>query len=300
MTNQDSNSNTPLFSGAITALVTPFKNGKIDEKCFQDLLERQIKNGINGVVPVGTTGESATLNDEEHWRVFELAIEVANGKIPVIAGCGSNDTYAAIEHAKVAKKLGADAHLQVAPYYNKPNQRGIIAHFNAIADAVDLPIVVYNIPGRTGVDIQPVTLAEIAKHKNVVALKDSSGDPSRTALHYAACKDDFIVLSGDDNHNLGFAAYGAKGAISVLSNIMPKEASRFQELVKAGDFNSARALNASYDELQRAIFKEPGLCCTKFILAEMGLCSPEVRLPLVEISDETKAFLKDVMVKVGL
>ncbi len=296
MTNHDS----PLFSGAITALITPFKNGKLDEKCFQDLLERQINLGINGVVPVGTTGESATLNDKEHWRVFELAVEVASGRVPVIAGCGSNDTVAAIEHTEMAKKLGADGALHVAPYYNKPNQKGIIAHFNAICNAVDLPIVVYNIPGRTGIDILPSTLGEIAKHKNIVALKDSAGDPSRTVLNYAACKEGFAVLSGDDNHNLGFAAYGAKGAISVLSNIMPKEAAQLQSLVKKGDFAAARALNAKIDVLQRAIFTEPGLVCTKWVMAEMGLCSPEVRLPLVEISDESKKIVKDAMIKAGL
>ncbi len=218
----------PNFSGSITALITPFKNGKVDEKCFQSLVERQISEGIHGIVPVGTTGESATLNDKEHWRVFELAIEVAKGKIPVIAGCGSNDTMAAIEHMEVAKKLGADGALIVAPYYNKPNQAGLIAHFNALADAVDLPIVVYNIPGRTNVDILPATMGEIAKHKNIVALKDSTGDPSRTALHKAACKSEFNILAGDDNLALGFAAYGAVGVVSVLSNLMPKTVSNMQ------------------------------------------------------------------------
>ncbi len=288
------------FDGAITALITPFKNGEVDEKAFQSLVERQIDNGISGIVPVGTTGESATLNDKEHWRVFELAVEVAKGKVPVIAGCGSNDTVAAITHMKVAKDLGCDGALIVAPYYNKPNQAGMIAHFKALCDAVDLPIVVYNIPGRTNVDILPATMAEIAKHKNIVALKDSTGDPSRTALHLAACKSDFNVLAGDDNHAIGFAAYGAKGVVSVLSNVMPKEVSQIQAFLKAGDFAKARELNAKVDNLQRALFIEPNPVPAKFVMAELGLCEPDVRLPLVELSDASKKTLREAMKSAGL
>lgn len=288
------------FYGSGTALVTPFKNGALDEAAFVRLLERQIENGTNMVFPVGTTGESATLNDKEHWRVFELTIEVAKGKIPVIAGCGSNDTMAAIEHMEKAKEIGADAALIVAPYYNKPNQRGVYAHFEALTKAVDMPVVVYNIPGRCGIDILPSTMYQISQLDNIVGVKDSSGDPSRTALHLANCKEGFKVFSGDDNHNLGFAAYGASGAVSVLANIMPKECSTFQSLVRAGDFAKARELNLKIDHLQRAIFTEPGLVCTKWILAELGLCEPDVRLPLVEIAEDTKKILKDAMIKSGL
>ncbi len=288
------------FEGAITALVTPFKNGQVDEKAFQSLVARQIENGISGIVPVGTTGESATLNDKEHWRVFELAVEVAKGKVAIIAGCGSNDTIAAIEHMNVAKSLGCDGALIVAPYYNKPNQAGLIAHFNALADAVDLPIVVYNIPGRTNVDILPSTMAQIAKHKNIVALKDSTGDPSRTTLHLAACKPEFNVLAGDDNHALGFAAHGAKGVVSVLSNLMPKEVSQMQALLKAGDFAAARAINSKIDNLQRTLFIEPNPVPAKFAMAEMGLCEPDVRLPLVGLSEESKKAVRDAMKSAGL
>lgn len=288
------------FDGAITALVTPFKNGQVDEKAFQSLIERQINNGISGIVPVGTTGESATLNDKEHWRVFELAVEVAKGKVAIIAGCGSNDTVAAIEHMNVAKNLGCDGALIVAPYYNKPNQAGLIAHFRALCEAVDLPIVVYNIPGRTNVDILPSTMAEIAKHKNIVALKDSTGDPSRTALHLAACKPEFNVLAGDDNHALGFAAYGAKGVVSVLSNVMPKEVSQIQAFLKSGDFAKARELNSKVDNLQRTLFIEPNPVPAKFVLAELGLCEPDVRLPLVELSDASKKAVREAMKSAGL
>lgn len=290
----------PNFSGSITALITPFKNGKVDEKCFQSLVERQISEGIHGIVPVGTTGESATLNDEEHWRVFELAIEVAKGKVPVIAGCGSNDTVAAIEHMQVAKKLGADGALIVAPYYNKPNQAGLIAHFYALADAVDLPIVVYNIPGRTNVDILPATMGEIAKHKNVVALKDSTGDPSRTALHKALCKPEFNILAGDDNLALGFAAYGAVGAVSVLSNLLPKTVSNMQNHLAKGDFAGAREINQKIDHLQRTLFIEPNPVPVKYAMAELGLCEPDVRLPLVELSDASKKAVKEAMKLAGL
>lgn len=286
--------------GSITALITPFKNGKIDEECFQNLVERQISQGIHGIVPVGTTGESATLNDKEHWRVFELAIEVAKGKVPVIAGCGSNDTIAAIEHMEVARKMGADAALIVAPYYNKPNQAGLIAHFNTLCEAVDLPIVVYNIPGRTNVDILPATMAEIAKHKNIIALKDSTGDPSRTALHKALCKPEFDILAGDDNLALGFAAYGATGIVSVLSNLLPKTIANMQNHLAKGDFVGAREINQKIDPLQRALFIEPNPVPVKFAMAELGLCSPEVRLPLVEMSDASKKAVKEAMKLAGL
>ncbi len=288
------------LSGSITALVTPFKNGEIDEACFQNLVERQISQGIHGIVPVGTTGESATLNDKEHWRVFELAIEVAKGKIPVIAGCGSNDTIAAIEHMEVAKKMGADAALIVAPYYNKPNQAGLIAHFDALCNAVDLPIVVYNIPGRTNVDIAPETMAKIAKHKNIIALKDSTGDPSRTSLHKALCKPDFDILAGDDNLALGFAAYGAVGIVSVLSNLLPKTVSNMQNHLAKGDFAGAREINQKIDVLQRTLFIEPNPVPVKYAMAELGLCEPDVRLPLVELSDASKKAVKEAMKIAGL
>jgi 4-hydroxy-tetrahydrodipicolinate synthase len=288
------------FQGVFTALVTPFKNGKVDAAAFQALIERQIAAGVAGIVPVGTTGESPTVDHDEHERLFELAVEAANGRVPVIAGCGSNDTQTAIRHMLYARKVGADAALIVAPYYNKPSQAGLIAHFNALADSVDLPIVVYNIPGRTNVDIQPATMAEIARHPNVVALKDSAGDPSRTALHKALIEKDFSILAGDDNLSLGFAAYGATGVVSVLSNLMPEACVALQGHLAQGDFAAARALNQKLDALQRTLFLDPNPVPVKWAMSQLGLCLPDVRLPLVEASHSTKEAVKAAMLSTGI
>ncbi len=287
--------------GAITALITPFNNGKVDEAGYQKFIDWQINNGVKAIIPVGTTGESATLNDTEHWRVFELAVEAANKRVPVIAGCGSNDTKAAIEHMEKAKERGCDAALIVAPYYNKPNQRGIFAHFKALNDAVDLPIIVYNIPGRTNIDILPSTIAELSQLSNVIGLKDSAGDPSRTSLHYAAVKQGFNCYAGDDNLALGFAAYGAKGVVSVLSNLVPNIVSQMQAAIQNGDFAKAREINLKIDALQRALFIEPNPVPVKYAMLELGIIkSDEVRLPLVELSDESKKAVKDAMAIAGL
>lgn len=287
------------FGGPITALVTPFKNGKLDEDGFQKLVERQISFGIRGLIPVGTTGESATLNDAEHWRVFELCVEAAKGRASVIAGCGSNDTQAAIIHLKKAQELGCDGALVVAPYYNKPNQAGLLAHFNALGDATDLPIVVYNIPGRTNVDITPDTMAQISQHKNMVALKDSTGDPSRTVLHLEKCRKGFKVFAGDDNLALGFAVYGAKGVVSVLSNLAPAEVTAMQNMIDIGAWGEAAELNRRVDTLQRTLFCEPNPVPVKFALAELGLIEPDVRLPLVELSAESKKLVIAAMKSAG-
>lgn len=288
------------FIGAISALVTPFKNNKIDEAGFQKQIDFQIERGIHGVIPVGTTGESPTINLKEHWRLFELAVEAANGRVPVIAGCGSNDTKNAIAHMKTAHSMGCDGALVVAPYYNKPNQAGLVAHYEAVANSADLPIMIYNIPGRTGVDILPGTIAQLSQHPNIVALKDSAGDPSRTSLHLAQCKAGFKVFAGDDNLALGFAAYGTVGVVSVLSNIVPDLVAQMQNHLMAGDFAAARAINARLDPLQRALFIEPNPVPVKYVLAQMGMVSPEVRLPLVALSDASKKVIDDALIFAGL
>jgi 4-hydroxy-tetrahydrodipicolinate synthase len=288
-----------IFKGVYTALITPFKDGKIDDDAYQALIERQIENGVNGIIPVGTTGESATVDDAEHWHLFDLAIEAARGRVPVLAGCGSNDTQAAIRHMAYAKKVGADGALIVAPYYNKPSQAGLIAHFNALGNAVELPIMVYNIPGRTNVDILPETMAEIAKHPNIVALKDSAGDPSRTALHLARITKEFAIFAGDDNLALGFAAYGAVGCVSVLSNIMPMECAQLQSLIAAGNLVEARVLNQKLDPLQRALFLEPNPGPAKFAMATLGLCREDLRLPLVPPIAATRTAVQTAMIASG-
>ncbi|GIU67406.1 4-hydroxy-tetrahydrodipicolinate synthase [Candidatus Phycosocius spiralis] len=288
-----------VFKGVYTALVTPFKDDKIDDLTFQTLIERQIENGVHGIIPVGTTGESATLDDGEHWHLFDLAIEAANGRVPVVVGCGSNDTKAAIRHMEMAKKAGADGALVVAPYYNKPSQAGLIAHFNTLANAVDLPIMVYNIPGRTNVDIVPDTMAEIAKHPNIVALKDSAGDPSRTVLHLARIHKPFSIFAGDDHLALAFAAYGAVGCVSVLANIMPKECAQLQDLMAAEKMTQARALNQQLDPLQRALFLEPNPGPAKFALSIIDLCAEDVRLPLVPPNTATRGAVQTAMIASG-
>jgi 4-hydroxy-tetrahydrodipicolinate synthase len=288
-----------VFSGVFTALVTPFRDGVVDARAFQELVERQIAAGVTGLVPVGTTGESATLDDAEHWRVFDLCVEAARGRAIVAAGCGSNDTQAAIRHLRKAKAGGCDASLVVAPYYNRPSQEGLVRHFNALCDAVELPMIVYNIPGRTGVDIQPATFARIAQHPNVVALKDSAGDPSRTALHRQMAPPEIAYFAGDDNLALGFAAYGATGVVSVLSNLMPGELVRMQALLARSDFAAAQVINDRIDPLQRALFLEPNPGPVKFALAELGLCRADVRLPLVEPVDATKEAVRAAMLRAG-
>jgi 4-hydroxy-tetrahydrodipicolinate synthase len=231
--------------------------------------------------------------------LFDLAIEAARGRVAVLAGCGSNDTQAAIRHMAYAKKIGADGALIVAPYYNKPSQAGLIAHFHALGNAVELPIMVYNIPGRTNVDIVPDTMVEIAKHPNVVALKDSAGDPSRTALHLARIDKDFAIFAGDDNLALGFAAYGAVGCVSVLSNIMPRECAQLQELIAAGNLVEARVLNQKLDPLQRALFLEPNPGPAKFAMATLGLCREDLRLPLVPPIPATRTAVQTAMIASG-
>jgi 4-hydroxy-tetrahydrodipicolinate synthase len=288
------------FTGVFTALVTPFKDGRIDMVAYAALLERQVAGGVTGIIPVGTTGESPTITIEEHHKLIADTVALAAGRVMVVAGCGSNDTATAIGHLRLAKSVGADAALIVAPYYNKPNARAQIAHFNALCDAVELPVIVYNIPGRTGIDIAPETFAEIARHPNVAGLKDSAGDPSRTAVHKRLCPPEIALLAGDDQHALGFGAFGADGVVSVLSNIMPEACVAMQKAIAAGDFATARAINAKVDVLQRALFNEPNPGPAKTALAMMGLCQPDMRLPLLTPTPETAATIEAALRDLGL
>lgn len=282
------------FRGIYTALVTPFDaNGKVDEKAFQSFVDWQIKEGIHGVVPVGTTGESPTLTHEEHMRVIELCVEVAKGRVPVLAGTGSNATAEAIEFTRHAKKAGADGALVVAPYYNKPTQEGLYQHYKAIAEAVDLPIIIYNIPGRSVVNITDETLARLAKFKNIVGVKDATGDLSRVstlnmALKAAGVTDPFHQLSGEDMTALAFNAAGGVGCISVTSNIAPKLCAQLQEATFKNDYATAHDVQARLAPVHQVMFCESSPAPVKYALSLMGKCSPSVRLPLVPLSDAAR------------
>jgi 4-hydroxy-tetrahydrodipicolinate synthase len=277
-----------MFHGSIPALITPFRNGIVDERAFQSLVEWQIAQGSSALVPCGTTGEASTLTLEEHKRVVQLCVEAAAGKVPVIAGAGSNDTAAAIELAQAAKDAGASASLLVAPYYNKPSQDGLYAHYKAVSEAVDLPMVIYNVPSRTIVDISVETMARIAQLPNVVGVKDASGDLSRVARHAALCGDKFAQLSGNDDTALDFCVLGGVGCISVTANVAPKMCADVQAALKRGDLAQARALDAKLAGLHKMLFCEPSPSPAKFAASVLGLASEDVRLPLIPCSDAAR------------
>jgi 4-hydroxy-tetrahydrodipicolinate synthase len=289
-----------MFKGSITALVTPFKNGKVDEKAFQALVDWQIKEGTHGLVPCGTTGESPTLSHEEHDRVIELCIEAAAGRVPVIAGTGSNSTDEAIRLTKHAKKAGADGALIVSPYYNKPTQGGLYAHFEAIAKAVDIPIVVYNIPPRCVVDIQVETMAKLARIPTIVGVKDATGDITRITRQRRECGKDFIQLSGDDALALGQMSHGAVGCISVTANIAPRLLAEFQNAWAAGDRQKALDLNDRLAPLHESLFVETSPAPVKFGLSLLGKGEETVRLPLAPVGEQTRERVKSAMRGVGL
>ena len=289
-----------MFRGSMTALVTPFKNGAVDEAGFTTLVERQIADGTHGLVPVGTTGETPTLTVEERRRVIKLCVEVSAGRVPVIAGTGANVTAASIEAQDYAKQVGADAGLVVAPYYNMPSQAGLAAHFKAIADAVALPIFVYNIPGRSIVDISNATMAEIASHPNVIGVKDATSDVQRVTQYRLGIGEDFVQLSGEDASALGYNAHGGHGAISVTSNVAPELCSKFQTACLDGRWDEARALNDKLQPLHEAMFSAPSPAPAKYALSLLGLCEPDVRLPLVECPDDVKAKVRSAMEGCGL
>ncbi len=289
-----------MFRGAIVAIVTPFKKGKVDEAALRKLVEFQIKNGTDGIVPCGTTGESSTLSHEEHDRVIEIVIEAVNKRVPVIAGTGSNSTAEAIRLTRHAHEAGADGALMVAPYYNRPTQEGLYQHYKAVADAVRIPIIIYNIPGRTGVNINPDTLARLAKVKNIVGVKEASGSIKQMSDVISLCGPDFDVLSGDDLFTLPLMAMGGKGVISVISNVAPADMAAMVDAFDAGDLEKARALHHKMAPLIDSLFIETNPTPVKAALAMMKKISYEVRLPLYRMSDGNYEKLKKVMIGYGL
>ncbi|MBO9476008.1 4-hydroxy-tetrahydrodipicolinate synthase [Shimia sp. R11_0] len=289
-----------MFKGSYPALVTPFTNGELDLETLKKLVEWHIGEGTNGFVPVGTTGESPTLSHAEHEAVVEEVVRASAGRVPVIAGAGSNNTLEAIGLAQHAEKVGADAILVVTPYYNKPTQRGLIAHFTAIHDCCSLPIIIYNIPGRSVVDMTPETMGELAKLERIVGVKDATGDLARVSQQRATCGADFIQLSGEDATALGFNAHGGVGCISVTANVAPKLCAEFQAAMLAGDYAKALEYQDKLMPLHEAIFVEPGLVGAKYALSRLGLCNEEVRLPLTGLSDATKTQIEAAMAHAGL
>jgi 4-hydroxy-tetrahydrodipicolinate synthase len=289
-----------MFKGSFTALITPFRGGKVDEAAYRALVARQIAAGTHGLVPCGTTGESPTLSHEEHMRVTEICIEVAAGKVPVIAGTGSNSTEEAIMLQRHAKKAGADAGLVVTPYYNKPTQAGLIAHYRAIADAVDLPIIIYNIPGRSVIDMTVATMAELRRHPNIVGVKDATADLARPLRTRLACGTDFCQLSGEDATAIPFLAQGGVGCISVSSNIAPKECADMHNAWMKGDMAEVARLNDLLMPVHDAMFCESSPGPVKYAAEVLGLCSGELRLPLVPIASASRKKVEDALKGAGL
>jgi 4-hydroxy-tetrahydrodipicolinate synthase len=289
-----------MFQGSIPALVTPFRDGVVDRDAFKVLVERQIKEGSSALVPCGTTGESATLSLEEHEAVVEFCVEITRGRVPIIAGAGSNDTQAGIRLVRHAKTIGADAALVVAPYYNRPNQEGLFRHFSAIADAVQLPLVLYNVPSRTSCDLLPETVGRLSTHPNVVGIKDATGDLGRVALHRELCGPDFILLSGDDVTALGFNAHGGTGCISVTANVAPRMFADLQSATLQGDYAAARALNDKLAPLHKALFTDPSPGPTKYALSRLGLCSEEIRSPLFPAADYSRKAVDRALAHAGI
>ncbi len=288
------------LSGSIPALITPFRDGVLDIDAFQKFVDWQITQGSHGLVPTGTTGESPTLSHDEHDRVIEVCIEATAGRVPVIAGTGSNSTAEAIRLTAHAKKAGADAALVVTPYYNKPTQEGLYQHFKAINDAVDLPILIYNIPPRSVIDMSVETMARLAELPNIVGVKDATAKLDRVSLQRMAIGPDFIQLSGEDGTALGFNAHGGVGCISVTANIAPALCAQFQNACGCGDFAAALVIQDRLMPLHEALFVESNPGPVKYAASRLGLCSPETRLPLAPISDASKARVDAALQKAGL
>ncbi len=291
-----------MFSGSIPALVTPFKaDGSFDEKAFENFVDWQIAEGSNGLVPVGTTGESPTLSHAEHGRVVEVCVAVAKGRVPVIAGAGSNNTVEAIALAQHAEKAGADAVLVVTPYYNKPNQRGLYEHFAAIARATKLPIVIYNIPPRSVIDMTPETMGRLAHDfDNIVGVKDATGKIERVSEQRASCGKDFVQLSGEDATALGFNAHGGVGCISVTANVAPRLCAEFQDAMAAGDWAKALEYQDLLMPLHQAIFTEAGVSGTKYALSKFGRVENRLRLPMMPVEASSAARIDAALARVGL
>lgn len=284
-----------MFKGAITAIVTPFRDGKVDETALRELVEWQIQSGIEGLVPCGSTGESATLTHDEHDRVIKITIEQTRRRVPVIAGTGSNSTAEAIRLTAFAREAGADGALLISPYYNKPTQEGIFRHYKTVADAVDLPLIVYNIPGRTGSNIAPETIARLEGVRNIVGVKEASGSMDQNSDIRRLCGDRLTILSGDDSLTLPLLALGAKGTISVISNLMPRETREMVAAALSGDFARAREIHYATLPLMRALFIETNPIPVKQALAFMGKCTPEMRMPLIQMSAPAAEKLHAVM-----
>lgn len=288
-----------MIKGSIPALVTPFRDGQVDLDTLKKLVEWHIEQGSHGLVPVGTTGESPTLSHAEHDLVVETVVRTVAGRVPVIAGAGSNNTLETVRLVRQAQAVGADAALVVTPYYNKPTQRGLIAHYTAAAE-VGLPIIIYNIPGRSVIDMTPATMGELAKLPNIIGVKDATGDLARVPRTRITCGTDFIQLSGEDATALGYNAHGGTGCISVTANVAPRLCATFQETTLAGDYAGALKLLDRLMPLHDAIFLEPGVAGAKYGLSLLGLCRDEVRSPLTTPTESTQAAIREAMVHAGL
>ncbi len=290
----------PLFKGVITALITPLRDGNVDEAAFEALLERQIAAGVHGVVPMGTTGESASLTQDEHRRVVELCVKCARGRVRVIAGAGSSATDKAIDRVRHAKTVGADGALVVTPYYSRPSQAGLAAHFEAIAEAVQLPVLLYNVPGRTGVDMSNETVARLAAHPNVVGIKDATGDLGRISWMRANITGQFDLISGDDPSFLGYLAHGGQGVISVTSNVAPEAMVALYDAVMAGDLATARTWQDRLIGLHKGLFADASPSPTKYALSRLGLCTEDVRLPLVPTGEAARPVIDAAVAASGV
>ncbi len=288
------------FRGSLTALVTPFKNGSLDEAAFRSLVDWQIAEGTKGLVPVGTTGESPTLNHDEHNRVVAWCVEQARGRVPVIAGAGSNSTQEAIELSRHAERAGADAVLIVTPYYNKPTQEGLYQHYKAINDAIGIPIIIYNIPGRSVIDMSVETMARLFELKNIAGVKDATANVVRVSQQRAAMGPDFNQLSGEDATALGFMAHGGHGCISVTSNVAPRLCSEFQDACLRGDYATALGHQDKLMPLHTTLFLETNPSPAKYALSVLGRCAETVRLPMVPLAEKTKAAVRAAMIHAGL
>jgi len=288
------------LKGSMPALITPFRNGDVDEAAFRRLVSWQIGQGSHGLVPAGTTGESATLSHEEHMRVVEICVDEAGGRVPVIAGAGSNSTAEAIALTRFAKEVGADAVLSVAPYYNKPTQEGIFRHFAAIAEAVDIPIVIYNIPGRSVVEISVETMERLASIANIVGVKDATANLARPSRERAACGKTFRLLSGEDGTALGYMAHGGHGCISVTANVAPSLCAKFQEACLQGAFGAALAMQDRLLPLHDAMFCEASPAPVKYAVSLLGHCTDEVRLPIVPATASARARIREAMDIAGI
>ena len=289
-----------MLKGSMPALVTPFDHGKLDLKTLENLVDWHIEQGSHGLVPVGTTGESPTLSHEEHEIVVSTVVKKVNGRIPVIAGAGSNNTLEALHFMRHAKTVGADAALIVTPYYNKPTQTGLIQHFTELHDNCDLPIIIYNIPGRSSIDMNPETMGHLSKLPRIIGVKDATGDLARVCEQRITCGPSFLQISGEDATAHGFNAQGGVGCISVTANVAPKLSAQLQAATLAGEYTQALELQDKLMPLHHAIFTEPGLVGAKYAMSLLGLCSDEVRLPLTPLSEKTKTLIKSAIQFAGL